>query len=204
MCALLRGFVRRGRGCLRDNAAVVPGGSREKPSDPESKGHRSCVAWPQWSPISSIRRAPCRRHHRTPAAVSDPLAPLAWISTQPSRLRSRDALAGGRVKIPDRALAIAIPDKFEGQVRPRSGLAARTGVTVLNSPRERSATPTTGERCEVLLVNLSDAFPSRSRPSSESLSWCWRPSRVLSSSLRSTPFAVTVSVAPAGYGSTGA
>ena len=31
-------------------------------------------------------------------------------------------------------LALAIPNGFEGQVRPRSGLAARHGVTVLNAP----------------------------------------------------------------------
>lgn len=31
-------------------------------------------------------------------------------------------------------LAIALPEGFEAQVRPRSGLAARHGVTVLNSP----------------------------------------------------------------------
>ena len=31
-------------------------------------------------------------------------------------------------------LAIALPEGFEAQVRPRSGLAAKHGVTVLNSP----------------------------------------------------------------------
>ena len=31
-------------------------------------------------------------------------------------------------------LAIALPSGFEAQVRPRSGLAAKHGVTVLNSP----------------------------------------------------------------------
>jgi dUTP pyrophosphatase len=31
-------------------------------------------------------------------------------------------------------IAIAIPDGYEAQVRPRSGLAARNGVTCLNSP----------------------------------------------------------------------
>lgn len=31
-------------------------------------------------------------------------------------------------------IALAIPRGFEGQVRPRSGLAARRGITVLNSP----------------------------------------------------------------------
>ncbi len=44
---------------------------------------------------------------------------------------------------------------FEGQVRPRSGLAARTGLTVLNAP----GTIDSDYRGEVavLLVNLSDA-----------------------------------------------
>jgi dUTP pyrophosphatase len=31
-------------------------------------------------------------------------------------------------------IAIALPEGFEGQVRPRSGLAVRSGVTVLNAP----------------------------------------------------------------------
>ncbi len=59
----------------------------------------------------------------------------------------------GRAKIPT-GLAFAIPDKFEGQVRPRSGLAAKSGLTVLNAP----GTIDTDYRGEVavLLVNLSD------------------------------------------------
>jgi len=40
---------------------------------------------------------------------------------------------GGRAAVPT-GLAIALPPGYEGQVRPRSGLAARHGVTVLNSP----------------------------------------------------------------------
>lgn len=39
----------------------------------------------------------------------------------------------GRAMIPT-GLAMAIPVGFEGQVRPRSGLAAKHGVTVLNAP----------------------------------------------------------------------
>jgi dUTP pyrophosphatase len=58
----------------------------------------------------------------------------------------------GRAKIPT-GLSIAIPDKFEGQIRPRSGLAARTGVTVLNAPGTIDA-DYRGEVL-VLLVNLS-------------------------------------------------
>jgi dUTP pyrophosphatase len=40
---------------------------------------------------------------------------------------------GSRGKIPT-GLAIAVEPGFEAQVRPRSGLAAKNGVTVLNSP----------------------------------------------------------------------
>ncbi|HVY21699.1 MAG TPA: dUTP diphosphatase [Bauldia sp.] len=41
--------------------------------------------------------------------------------------------AGGRALIPT-GFAIALPEGYEGQVRPRSGLAVQHGVTVLNAP----------------------------------------------------------------------
>ncbi len=59
-----------------------------------------------------------------------------------------------RVRIPT-GLRLAIPDKFEGQIRPRSGLASRFGITVLNAPGTIDG-DFRGE-IEVLLVNLSDA-----------------------------------------------
>jgi dUTP pyrophosphatase len=59
----------------------------------------------------------------------------------------------GRARIPT-GLAFAIPSHFEGQVRPRSGLAARSGVTVLNAPGTIDS-DFRGE-VQVLLVNLSD------------------------------------------------
>jgi len=61
---------------------------------------------------------------------------------------------GARARVPT-GLAFAIPSHFEGQVRPRSGLAARTGLTVLNTP----GTIDSDYRGEVhvLLVNLGDA-----------------------------------------------
>lgn len=40
---------------------------------------------------------------------------------------------GGRAIVPT-GLAIALPEGYEAQIRPRSGLAAKNGVTVLNSP----------------------------------------------------------------------
>ena len=52
-------------------------------------------------------------------------------------------------------LHIALPAGFEAQVRPRSGLALRHGITVLNSPGTIDA-DYRGELC-VVLVNLSDS-----------------------------------------------
>lgn len=51
-------------------------------------------------------------------------------------------------------LFIALPQGFEAQVRPRSGLAVKKGITVLNSPGTIDA-DYRGEIC-VILVNLSD------------------------------------------------
>ena len=57
----------------------------------------------------------------------------------------------GRFEAIPTGLAMAIPAGFEGQVRPRSGLAAKQGVTVLNSPGTIDA-DYRGE-IRVLLVN---------------------------------------------------
>jgi len=43
-------------------------------------------------------------------------------------------LAPGKHALVPTGLAIALPEGFEAQVRPRSGLAAKHGVTVLNAP----------------------------------------------------------------------
>jgi dUTP pyrophosphatase len=43
-------------------------------------------------------------------------------------------LAPGQHRLFPTGFCVEIPDGFEGQVRPRSGLALRHGITVLNSP----------------------------------------------------------------------
>jgi dUTP pyrophosphatase len=58
---------------------------------------------------------------------------------------------GERALIPT-GIAIALPPGYEAQVRPRSGLALRHGVTVLNSPGTIDA-DYRGE-IQVILVNL--------------------------------------------------
>ena len=57
---------------------------------------------------------------------------------------------GARVLVPT-GLAIALPEGFEAQVRQRSGLALKSGVTVLNAPGTIDA-DYRGEVC-VLLIN---------------------------------------------------
>lgn len=58
---------------------------------------------------------------------------------------------GARALVPT-GLVLAIPPGWEGQVRPRSGLALREGVTVLNSPG--TIDPDYRGELQVLLVNL--------------------------------------------------
>ena len=64
-------------------------------------------------------------------------------------------LAPGRHAMVPTGLCIALPDGYEAQVRPRSGLAARHGVTVLNAPGTVDA-DYRGEIC-VLLINHGEA-----------------------------------------------
>ena len=59
----------------------------------------------------------------------------------------------GRASVPT-GLVLAIPDGHEGQVRPRSGLALRHGVTVLNAPGTIDA-DYRGE-IGVILINLGE------------------------------------------------
>ncbi|WP_055047346.1 dUTP diphosphatase [Devosia sp. A16] len=61
---------------------------------------------------------------------------------------------GKRALVPS-GMAIALPAGYEAQVRPRSGLAARHGVTVLNSPGTIDA-DYRGE-IKVILINHGDA-----------------------------------------------
>jgi dUTP pyrophosphatase len=58
---------------------------------------------------------------------------------------------GARALIPT-GFAIALPPGTEAQVRPRSGLAARHGITVLNSPGTIDA-DYRGE-LQIILINL--------------------------------------------------
>ena len=69
-------------------------------------------------------------------------------------------LAPGQRALVPTGLTIALPAGYEAQVRPRSGLASKHGVTVLNAPGTIDA-DYRGE-IGVLLINHGDApFPIR-------------------------------------------
>ena len=86
---------------------------------------------------------PMPRYQTERAAGMDLQAAIA----EPVTLRSLE-----RVLIPT-GLAMAIPPGWEGQVRPRSGLAAKRGITVINAPGTIDS-DYRGE-VKVALVNLS-------------------------------------------------
>jgi len=86
----------------------------------------------------------------------DPL-PLPAYATDGSAgldLRADEAvhLAPGERKLVPTGIALALPQGYEGQVRPRSGLALKHGLTCLNSPGTIDA-DYRGE-VGVILVNL--------------------------------------------------
>lgn len=58
-----------------------------------------------------------------------------------------------RVLVPT-GLCIALPQGYEGQIRPRSGLALKQGVTVLNAPGTMDADYR--QEIKVLLINLGE------------------------------------------------
>ena len=60
----------------------------------------------------------------------------------------------GKSEIISTGLAVAIPKNFEIQIRPRSGLAAKNQISVLNTPGTIDA-DYRGE-LKVILINLSD------------------------------------------------
>ncbi|HET7679864.1 MAG TPA: dUTP diphosphatase [Xanthobacteraceae bacterium] len=88
---------------------------------------------------------PLPEYHSAQAAGLDLLAAVtADIVIQP----------GQRALVPT-GIAIALPPGSEAQVRPRSGLAARHGITVLNTPGTVDA-DYRGE-IQVILINLGEA-----------------------------------------------
>ena len=90
-------------------------------------------------------------------------------------------------------ISIAIPQGFEGQVRPRSGLALREGITCLNTPGTIDA-DYRGEVC-VILVNLSQQSVSLKRGD--------RIAQLVISKVERAELSVSTSLPPTGRGEGG-
>src|SRR5215203_2459100 len=101
--------------------------------------------------ILPIRRLPGSEDLPLPEYKSSCAAAMDLAAAVPA---SVTLPPGTRALIPC-GFAIAVPNGFEGQVRPRSGLAARHGVTVINAPGTIDA----DYRGEVMvaLINLGDS-----------------------------------------------
>ncbi|UIJ71582.1 dUTP diphosphatase [Aurantimonas sp. HBX-1] len=109
--------------------------------------------------MSDLHEAPTIGVSRLPHGAGAPLPAFATAGAAGADIRAALAepltlMPGGRAMVPT-GLAFEIPAGFEVQVRPRSGLAASHGVTVLNAPGTIDS-DYRGE-VKVILVNLGDA-----------------------------------------------
>lgn len=108
----------------------------------------------------ALRRLPHGEGLALPAYATDGSAGLDLLAA----VESEVTLAPGERRLVPSGIAIALPPGTEAQVRPRSGLALKHGVTVLNSP----GTIDSDYRGEigVILINLGQepfAIPRGSR-----------------------------------------
>jgi len=101
----------------------------------------------------AIRQLPHAEGLALPAYQSSEAAGLDLLAAVPPETPL--TLSPGQYALVPTGLTIALPSGYEAQVRPRSGLAAKHGVTVLNAPGTIDA-DYRGE-IGVLLINHGDA-----------------------------------------------
>jgi dUTP pyrophosphatase len=103
-----------------------------------------------------IQQLPHAEGLALPAYQSADAAGLDLVAAVPDEAPM--VLAPGKHAMIPTGLTIALPSGYEAQVRPRSGLAAKHGVTVLNSPGTVDA-DYRGEICVLLINHGEAAFP---------------------------------------------
>ena len=116
-------------------------------------GSPSSPASPALGPVLGIVRLPHGEGLALPAYETAGAAGMDLRAAVPED-RPLILLPGRRAAVPT-GLVLEIPQGHEGQVRPRSGLALRHGITVANAPGTVDC-DYRGE-VKVLLVNLGDA-----------------------------------------------
>jgi dUTP pyrophosphatase len=95
-----------------------------------------------------VQRLPHGRGLDLPAYQTDQAAGLDL----PAALNQPLTISPGEIALVPTGLKLAIPPGYEGQVRPRSGLAVRKGLTLVNAPGTIDA-DYRGE-VKVALINL--------------------------------------------------
>ena len=103
----------------------------------------------------AIRHLPHGEGLALPAYHSTHAAGLDLLAAVPADVPL--VLAPGQHAPVPTGLAIALPEGFEAQIRPRSGLALRHGVTVLNAPGTVDA-DYRGEIAVILINHGADPF----------------------------------------------
>lgn len=100
------------------------------------------------APRVLLERLPHGRGLPAPAYMTDQAAGLDL----PAAIAAPLTVAPGAIALVPTGLKLAIPEGYEGQVRPRSGLAVKHGLTVVNAPGTIDA-DYRGE-VKVALINL--------------------------------------------------
>jgi len=77
-----------------------------------------------------IRRLPNSAGLAFPSYQSEGAAGMDLQAAVESEVR----IAAGQIVVVPTGFSIALPEGFEAQIRPRSGLATKHGITVINSP----------------------------------------------------------------------
>ncbi len=118
----------------------------------------------------AIQRDPEARD--LPLPVYATAAPPAWICT-PLWMKTCVLAPGERVLI-STGIRIALPEGYEAQVRPRSGLALRHGLALVNSPGTIDSDYR--NTISVLLINLGQE-PTHPEPGRPDRATCRRSRR---------------------------
>jgi len=146
--------------------------------------------------VVEVRRLPHAEGLALPAYQTEHAAGLDLLAAVGEQAPL--TLAPGERALVPTGLAIALPAGFEGQVRPRSGLALKHGITVLNAPGTIDA-DYRGEVSVVLINHGSEPFVVRRGE---------RIAQLVIASVRRAELSVVVALSETprgvgGYGSTG-
>ncbi len=102
--------------------------------------------------MSPVRVLVRRLEHGREIPLPAYMTPLAAGLDLAAALNEPLTISPGGISLVPTGLTLAIPEGFEGQVRPRSGLAVKHGLTVVNAPGTIDA-DYRGE-VKVALINL--------------------------------------------------